>query len=248
MGLISRVSSRTYSMSNSRRRGPNSNIPHGFLTRTIYTNSLPSIPFEPKFLECQFEQDRFTRYNTTSLEKQHRIELHVPRNLGIHIDLINPNAYKSNPSKRTLHPHDEALLEDDRTAKDTVRSSLHNQATNIFRRSEIISSKNKHYGKFGQEIIERQLGVGHQIKKTQRKHQQQQPAVPEYKNRTAQIEAIEKGFEACKDTASEKYQKHHHKKDVYATEYLPIFPDFETWKHPCCQVVFDTNPAQASGT
>ena len=147
---------------------------------------------------------------------------------------VYPNAYKSNPSKRALHPADEALLEDDRTAKDTARSTLHNQATNIFRRSEIISSKNKHYGKFGQEIIERQLGAGNQIKKVQRKpNQEPQAPVQEYKTRTEQIEVIEKGFEACKDTTSEKYQKHHHKKDVYATEFMPIFPDFETWKHPC---------------
>ena len=78
----------------SKKRGQN--VPHGFLTRTIYTNSLPLIPFEPKFLECQFDQDRFTKYNTTSLEKQHRIELHVPRNLGIHIDLINGKISSNN--------------------------------------------------------------------------------------------------------------------------------------------------------
>merc|ERR1711981_1385239 len=64
----------------------------------------------------------------------------------------------------------------------------------------------------------------------------------EYKTREQQIEVIEKGFDAVKDMTT--YHKHHSKKDVHAVEYLNVYPDFETWMHPCCQVVFDTDPAQ----
>lgn len=223
-------------------------VPHGFLSRTIYKNTLPEIPFEPKFLEYKFEEDRFTSYNTTSLERQHKIELHVPRNLGIHIELIDPRAYKpKDKNKRDLHPDDEKLIEDEKSKIDKTRSLIHNEATNIFRRSEIIASKNRHYGKVGLDIVERKLGAGRQ---SQQKHatgarkeaMMRQNKQLEYKTREEQIETIEKGFQAVKDQT--KYHNHPQKKGVHAVEYLPIFPDFETWQHPCCQVVFDTDPAQ----
>jgi len=255
-------------------------VPHGFLARTIYHNTLPDPPLEPKFLEYQFDSNRYTEYKTNTLENQHKIALHVPRNLGIHIDLINPKAYVSSnknsnktekqPLSKTLHPADEALCEDEKSKADIERSQWHNKQTNIFRRSEIVSAKNKHWGKLGGDIIERQVGVGQKMRerrqiqikqKAMGHHMPDDAELPggrtlakkvnkmhdekatEYKTREQQIEAIEKGFDAVKDTTG-KYDKHHTKKDVYATEYLPIFPDFECWQHPCCQVVFHTDPAQ----
>lgn len=35
------------------------------------------------------------------------------------------------------------------------------------------------------------------------------------------------------------------KPNVTAVEVLPFFPDFVNWKHPCAQVIFDSDPAQA---
>lgn len=245
-------------------------VPHGFLARTIYHNTLPDIPFEPKYLEYQFDNNRFTEYKTNTLENQHKISLHVPKNLGIHIDLINPKAYAAtNPNQEHLDKKDEFLCEEEKSEQEKKRSEIHKQATNIFRRSEVVSAKNKHWGRLGGDIIERQVGIGHKMREmrqsqlnnpnqmiseedqsfgrtaAQKKNRQLETEKQqnEYKSREQQIETIKKGFEAVKDT-SEKYHKHHSKKDVYATEYLPIFPDFECWQHPCCQVVFHTDPAQ----
>lgn len=227
---------------------PGEKVPHGFLARTIYKNTLPDIPFEPKFLEYKFDDDRFTSYNTTSLERQHRIELHVPRNLGIHIELIDPRAYQpTDRLKTSLHPADEALLEDEKSAIEIQRSQIHNQPTNIFRRSEITASKNKHFGKEGMEIMERIVGAGedsrrHTAKGHVKQMLQEQEKQLQYKTKEQQIETIEKGFQAVKET--QKYYNHHTKKGVHAVEYMPVFPDFETWMHPCCQVVFDNDPAK----
>ena len=37
--------------------------------------------------------------------------------------------------------------------------------------------------------------------------------------------------------------KHYSKPGVTAVEELELFPDFETWKYPCAQVIFDSDPA-----
>merc|ERR1711937_603203 len=60
-----------------------------------------------------------------------------------------------------------------------------------------------------------------------------------YKDREAKIKAIEKTF---KDAETE-FLTHYSKKDVTAVEVLRLLPDFEMWKHPCAQVIFDTDPA-----
>lgn len=79
--------------------------------RVRYTNVLPDLPFDPKFLRYPFSQDRsfiifrflvkynfflcirFVRYKPTSLEKNYRWDLLTEHDVGVEIDLINPDAY-----------------------------------------------------------------------------------------------------------------------------------------------------------
>ena len=53
-----------------------------------------------------------------------------------------------------------------------------------------------------------------------------------YKDREAQIKAIEKTFKDAQLPVVEHYSK----KGVTAIETMPLLPDFEMWKHPCAQV------------
>lgn len=104
----------------------------GVVCRVKYCNSLPDIPFDPKFITYPFDQHRwassvspsmectrtnmdtawlllfscgrFVQYKATSLEKQHKHELLTEPDLGVTIDLINPDTYRIDPSsKSTCH-------------------------------------------------------------------------------------------------------------------------------------------------
>lgn len=62
-----------------------------------------------------------------------------------------------------------------------------------------------------------------------------------YMDRESQIKAIEKTFE----DNIKPIEKHYSKPGVTPVEVMPVFPDFEMWKYPCAQVIFDTDPAPA---
>merc|ERR1711976_198252 len=60
-----------------------------------------------------------------------------------------------------------------------------------------------------------------------------------YRDRESQIKAIEDTFDAAKAPI----EKHYSKPNVYPIDVLSVYPDFELWKHPCAQVIFDSDPA-----
>ena len=103
------------------------------------------------------------------------------------------------------------------------RSGIHNRQLTFFRPSEYISQDFKQYGSNAKDKVESKLGAG---VKDRFKDEEI------YKDRDAQIKAIEKTFKDVQQDVSEHYSK----KDVHAVEVLPLLPDFETWKHPCAQV------------
>lgn len=45
-------------------------------------------------------RDRFVQYKATSLEKQHKHELLTEPDLGVTIDLINPDTYRIDPNSK----------------------------------------------------------------------------------------------------------------------------------------------------
>jgi RNA polymerase II-associated factor 1 len=59
-----------------------------------YGNALPDIPFDPKFISYPFEVNRFINYAPTSLERNYKYELLTEHDLGVHVDLILPEAYE----------------------------------------------------------------------------------------------------------------------------------------------------------
>jgi len=83
--------------------------------RVKYCNTLPDLPFDPKFIAYPFGHSRFVTYSTTSLEKGYVYEVLTEPDLGVDVELVIPNAYNlpaNNPSPH-LDPKDERLLEDD---------------------------------------------------------------------------------------------------------------------------------------
>ncbi|XP_028857169.1 RNA polymerase II-associated factor 1 homolog [Denticeps clupeoides] len=201
----------------------------GVVCRVKYCNGLPDIPFDPKFITYPFDQHRFVQYKATSLEKQHKHELLTEPDLGVTIDLINPDTYRIDPSI-LLDPADEKLLEEDIQApSSSKRSQQHAKVVPWMRKTEYISTEFNRYG-VSNEKVEVKIGVSVKQQFTEEEI---------YKDRDSQIAAIEKTFE----DAQKSIAQHYSKPRVMPVEVLPVFPDFKMWINPCAQVIFDSDPA-----
>ncbi|XP_061734036.1 RNA polymerase II-associated factor 1 homolog [Nerophis ophidion] len=201
----------------------------GVVCRVKYCNSLPDIPFDPKFITYPFDQHRFVQYKATSLEKQHKHELLTEPDLGVTIDLINPDTYRIDPNIY-LDPADEKLLEEDIQApSSSKRSQQHAKVVPWMRKTEYISTEFNRYG-VSNEKVEVKIGVSVKQQFTEEEI---------YKDRDSQISAIEKTFEDAQKPISQHYSKPR----VTPVEVLPVFPDFKMWINPCAQVIFDSDPA-----
>ncbi|XP_031729379.1 RNA polymerase II-associated factor 1 homolog isoform X1 [Anarrhichthys ocellatus] len=206
----------------------------GVVCRVKYCNSLPDIPFDPKFITYPFDQHRFVQYKATSLEKQHKHELLTEPDLGVTIDLINPDTYRIDPNI-LLDPADEKLLEEDIQApSSSKRSQQHAKVVPWMRKTEYISTEFNRYG-VSNEKVEVKIGVSVKQQFTEEEI---------YKDRDSQISAIEKTFE----DAQKAIAQHYSKPRVTPVEVLPVFPDFKMWINPCAQVIFDSDPAPKDHT
>ncbi|CAD5119701.1 DgyrCDS8292 [Dimorphilus gyrociliatus] len=197
--------------------------------RIKYNNKAPDIPFDPKFLVYPIDRNHFVHYKPTSLERTHKSELLTEPDLGMNIDLINPDAYNPPLTGGILDPEDEQLLEEELiTAQDAKRSQRHNRNVSWLRKTEYISTEyNRFVQKSGHEAR-----VGHNVKQYLAEENL-------YKDKEEQIKAIEKTFNAAQAPITEHYSK----KGVHPVSILPVYPDFDMWKYPCAQVIFDTDPA-----
>ncbi|PIK44088.1 putative RNA polymerase II-associated factor 1-like [Apostichopus japonicus] len=202
--------------------------------RIKYLNQLPDIPFDPKFIRYPFDPNRFVEYNATSLERNYKHELLAEQDLGVTIDLINPETYRIDPNA-VLDPKDEKLLEEEiSTPGDSKRSQRHARNVSWLRKTEYISSE---YSRSQPSAEKPETKVAYTLKK---KFNEEDV----YQDRSNQIKAIQKTFEDAK----KPIEKHYSKPFVTPVEILPVFPDFETWIHPCAQVNFDSDPSLRSKT
>ncbi|NXB67892.1 PAF1 factor, partial [Struthidea cinerea] len=200
----------------------------GVVCRVKFCNSLPDIPFDPKFITYPFDQSRFVQYKATSLEKQHKHDLLTEPDLGVTIDLINPDTYRIDPGV-LLDPADEKLLEEEIQAPtSSKRSQQHAKVVPWMRKTEYISTEFNRYG-VSNEKPEVKIGVSVKQQFTEEEI---------YKDRDSQIAAIEKTFEDA-----QKAVGHYSKPRVTPLEVMPVFPDFKMWINPCAQVIFDSDPA-----
>ncbi|XP_036592269.1 RNA polymerase II-associated factor 1 homolog [Trichosurus vulpecula] len=213
------------------RPGPHRTLQErsGVVCRVKYCNSLPDIPFDPKFITYPFDQNRFVPYKATSLEKQHKHDLLTETDLGVTIDLINPDTYRIDPSA-LLDPADEKLLEEEIQAPaSSKRSQQHAKVVPWMRKTEYISTEFNRYG-ISNEKPEVKIGVSVKQQFTEEEI---------YKDRDSQVAAIEKTFEDARRSISQHYSKPR----VTPVEVMPVFPDFKMWINPCAQVIFDSDPA-----
>jgi len=215
-----------------KRKADRERLKEGFHCNVKYTNTLPDIPFDAKFIAYPFEANRFIQYKPTSLERNTRHELLTEADLGVTIDLINPETYDIDPNVE-LHPDDEKLLEEEMApAADQKRHKQHTTTVTWMRKTEYISTE---YNRFQTSNEMAETKVGYNVQKRKKVDN-----VDLYKDRDSQIEAIEASFEAAKKPIT----AHNIKKNIKPVEVLPFFPDFQFWHMPCAHVIFDTEPSQ----
>jgi len=208
-----------------------------------YSNTLPDIPFDPKFMTCNdiFGNTRFIDYKPTSLERNYKYEILTEHDLGVAVDLILPDAYLQQniiddlSYGDHLDPKDEKLLEDElHSAQNTKRSQRHATSLSWMRKPDYISTEQTRYQPTTIEKIESKIGLG-----VRKKLGTSAPSV--YMDKEAQILAIEKTFEDSKIPIERHYNPE--EKGIYPVEVLPLLPDSDMWKFPCAQVIFDADPA-----
>uniref|UniRef100_A0A915N128 RNA polymerase II-associated factor 1 homolog n=1 Tax=Meloidogyne javanica TaxID=6303 RepID=A0A915N128_MELJA len=96
--------SHSHSHSRSATRGNRQEPGVDLICKVKYTNKLPDLPFEPKFLQSPFP---------STLEKNFKYELLTEPDLNVKIDLISTTYQLDGIDKPHLHPIDEQLLEDE---------------------------------------------------------------------------------------------------------------------------------------
>lgn len=171
---------------------------------------------------------RFVQYKPTSLEKNYKHEMLTEIDLGVNIDLIDPDTYALDPNV-SLDPDDEKLLEEEAVnLPDKKRTAHHNKNVSWLRRTEYISTEYNR-SRTSNEMVETKVGFN--VKK--KFH-----GTDIYKDHDSQIAAIESTF----DAAQRPILRHPTKPNVTPVEVLPVFPDFQMWAHPCAHVIFDTDP------
>ncbi|KAL3220436.1 hypothetical protein MRX96_029876 [Rhipicephalus microplus] len=197
--------------------------------RVKYCNTLPDIPFDPKFISYRFDPNRFVSYKATSLELNYKQDLLAEHDLGVTVDLIDPKTYETDPNS-VLHPDDEKLLEEDNiTPQDSKRSRNHNMVIPWLRKTEYIATEFSRYGRTG---VNPETKVGYNVKKLSKKEDS-------YMDKERQIKAINKTFEE----AQKPIEDHYSKPNVKAVKVLPLLPDSDLWKYPFAHVMFDSEPA-----
>ncbi|KRZ12923.1 Delta-1-pyrroline-5-carboxylate dehydrogenase, mitochondrial [Trichinella zimbabwensis] len=202
----------------------------------MYSNTLPDVPFEAKFLPHPFPADRHVKYETTMMERAYTGELVTEDDVGIFIDLVLIDKYEPNPNEPVeLHPTDELLCSDEDALSSTMKKSRHGgKAVPWMRRTEYISTD---YSRFGVQTERQETKLGYHIQKVLKE-------ASLYRDRESQLTAINKTFEDAKKPVREHFSK----RGVYAMEELPLFPDFDAWKYPFAQVIFDVDPAPRDKT
>lgn len=209
------------------RRDSGRIVKSDFVCRVKYNNSLPDIPFDAKFITYPFEGNRFIHYKPTSLERSYKHDLLTEPDLGVTIDLIDPDTYSV--TNNELHPADEKLLEEEFTVQaDHKRQRQHTKNVTWLRKTQYISTEFNRFQTCNDMV---ETKVGYNVKKKMK-------GIDLYKDRETQIQAIEGSFEAAKKPIT----AHHSNPRLKPVDIFPVFPDFNFWHMPCAHVIFDTEP------
>ncbi|EFA79101.1 RNA polymerase II-associated factor 1 [Heterostelium album PN500] len=200
------------------------------------SNKLADTPFDPKFLVIPSDFNKFVHYKTTSLEKNYKYPLLTEPNLGIPIELIDPEVYNIPKTKVAVPEEDQPLLrsldEQDaelRRAPINRGSALLRPAVSWLRKTEYLSSHDNQMGRPVKRASESNAPTS-----TQSPYQQQQ------QQDAADIVLVENTFDAINNTNF----VHPTNPSLKPVSILPVFPDFDLWANDYTETVFDADPLE----
>jgi len=205
--------------------------PSEFLVSVRYRNRLPDLPFEAKFVDYPIDSSSLSKYRATSLEFQHRRPLLTEPDMGVFIDLVDPELYRRGEVK--LHPDDAELLRDE-TSKAPRQSRFHNtRSASWLRKTEYMT------GSFGSE---RMYGVkkgkaDEKLLELKAKRMRDQMAL-DTTNVEGHLQRVEDSF-----LQARLPPVHPTDPTAVPVQILPVFPAFELAGNNYIRVMFGVDPS-----
>ncbi|CAP39764.2 Protein CBG23232 [Caenorhabditis briggsae] len=212
-----------------------------FMLKPRFTNNVPDVPFDAKFMPCpfvplsryinQFEFlkryfSRFVEYKPSTVDRDCKHAIICDDDMGLSVDLIDLRKYDEDPADYAMDEKDNILLEDESASKMSIkRSAQHSKLVPWMRKTEYISTE---FNRFGVTADRQETKLGYNLKKNQQVEDM-------YRDKQSQIDAINKTFEDVRKPVT----AHHTKKNMKPVEECYIFPDFEHWKYLFTHVQFD---------
>lgn len=189
-----------------------------------FSNELPDAAGEPRMLDYPFDPLRFVKYTPTSLEKNLKHTLLTEADLGIPIDLIDPNAYLCSAEQKEagLDERDLALLEE----KEDQSRRDHLPQVSWLRKTEYMTMD------YQQEPLYNRAASRTVRAKT----------LEDFKalvdESLTPVEEIEETFKEAQEAPVHATKPH-----LTAVEVLPLLPNSDLWPFSFKQVAFDQDPA-----
>lgn len=198
-----------------------------FMLKPRFTNNVPDVPFDAKFMPCPFVPlSRFVEYKQSTIDRDYKHAVICDDDMGLTVDLIDLQMYDEDKTETEFDEKDIVLLEDESATKMSMkRSAQHSKLVPWMRKTEYISTE---FNRFGVTADRQETKLGYNLKKNQQVEDM-------YRDKQSQIDAINKTFEDVRKPVTE----HHTKKGMKPVEECFIFPDFDHWKHLFTHVQFD---------
>jgi len=208
------------------------------LGRHPFRNTLPEPPMDPKFLKQSagrlLEQ---VKYTITTLESMHKHRILTEPDLGVAVNLIDPDAYHAydEDSVPALDPADKYLAElqidPPGTKKKSVRPEIHESwlRKTEYMANDLYQPATKYKSQMDTMATFRE---GSKRKDTAQMRTLEQ-----------RLQDIEDSFELVKVTP-----KHHHSKaGLTVVKSAPVLPDMELYANRYAVIGFEDEPFSASG-
>jgi hypothetical protein len=221
-----------------------------FVCAFTFQGEVPTLPADSKLADILFDQSIFVKFRyVTNAEAQARYDLLTEPDLGISIDLVDPQAYGAPPGVR-LAPQDELLLSsralsralgEQRSAAAADARSMRSEVTWLRKTPLMGNNLYDAVHKCQKNPIERQ-----------HVHPQSQ-ALASYGDALTSfgdiITAIEQSFAKVEELQFDAIElplgKYEHLTPV---EILPVLPDGTCWENSYVQAVFGVDPGLETPT
>jgi RNA polymerase II-associated factor 1 len=184
-------------------------------------NKLPELPYDPKFLKCPLDENRYYTYRETSLEREYKYEMLTGIDVGVNLDLIDISSFAVPENPPPLDPVDQQLIE---AASKTTLKQVTTPAAFLLHPQYLSIEERATSG----------LASSAALMNTKEKEEN----LPFEDEKSKLIQSILETFEAAK-----ALPVHPTNPKIKPMEILPLLPDEELWGNEYSEVVFDTDPA-----